>query len=54
LIQLLLLAVLSVSITTCNKYEEGSKFTVLSKKSRMVNHWKILKITTNNLCIAEL
>ena len=53
LLKLLLFALLSVSITACSKYEEGSKFTVLSKKSRMVNHWKTLKITADDLDITE-
>lgn len=25
----------------CNKYQEGPKFSLLTKKSRMVNHWQL-------------
>jgi len=29
-----------LTLASCSKYEEGSKFTVLSKKSRIVNTWE--------------
>lgn len=31
----------------CSKYEEGSKFTVLTKKMRMVNTWTLTSFTVN-------
>lgn len=41
-------ALLVLVATSCSKYEEGSKFTVLSKKSRLVNEWTLVKVTVNN------
>lgn len=32
---------------SCSKYEEGSKFTVLTKKARMVNTWTLISYTYN-------
>lgn len=31
----------------CSKYEEGSKFTILTKKMRMVNTWTLTSYTYN-------
>lgn len=41
------MAIMSLMLVfvSCSKYEEGSKFTVLSKKARLVNTWKLDKIT---------
>lgn len=32
---------LTVQLSGCNKYPEGPKFSLLTKKSRMVNHWQL-------------
>lgn len=31
----------------CSKYEEGSKFTILTKKTRMVNTWTLSSFTVD-------
>ncbi|MEI7594384.1 MAG: hypothetical protein WCK02_01455 [Bacteroidota bacterium] len=36
----------SVVLTSCGKYEEGPGFSVLPKKSRVVNIWKVDKIVS--------
>jgi hypothetical protein len=33
--------------TACSKYEEGSKFTILTKKARMVNTWTLSSFTVD-------
>ena len=38
-------ALLALVVTSCSKYEEGSKFTVLTKKQRLVNTWTMSKTT---------
>ena len=53
IVKTLLLAVLSFSFVACSKYEEGSKFTLLTKKSRLVNNWKVLKITADGTDITS-
>lgn len=47
-IKLFAFAILAVTITACSKYEEGSKFTFLSKKARLVNTWDLDKVTYTN------
>lgn len=43
-----LLALSVVMLTpSCSKYPNGSKFTLLSKESRMVNEWKLTSYTIN-------
>jgi len=42
-----LLAVVAISLSSCNKYEEGSNFSLLSSKARFVNTWKVLSATAN-------
>lgn len=34
-------------VASCSKYEEGSKFTLLSKKARLVGEWKVTAVTVN-------
>lgn len=34
-------------VASCSKYEEGSKFTLLSKKARLVGEWKVTNIEVN-------
>ena len=36
----------SIVLTSCGKYEEGPGFSVLPKKSRVVNIWKVDKTIT--------
>ena len=36
-------------VASCSKYEEGSKFTLLSKKARLVGEWKVTNITVNGV-----
>jgi hypothetical protein len=52
----LLLSVLSLIVATtflssCSKYDEGSKFTLLSKKSRMVNDWHLTSISQDGVAL---
>lgn len=47
---LLLIGLIS---TSCSKYEEGSTFTLLTKKARMVNEWTLETTQTNNLVYPE-
>ncbi len=42
---LLMFALAMVAVTSCNKYEEGSNFSLLSAKARLVNDWKVQKVT---------
>lgn len=39
---------LTAVVSSCGKYEEGSKFTLLSAKARMVNSWDLVKYEVNN------
>ena len=45
---MLMFALTLVAISSCNKYEEGSNFSVLSAKARLVNNWKVVKATYEN------
>jgi len=40
---------LGAFVTSCGKYEEGPKFTLLSKKARMTNEWKFTKQESNGI-----
>tara|TARA_R110002072_G_scaffold4095_1_gene28942 strand:- start:798 stop:1214 length:417 start_codon:yes stop_codon:yes gene_type:complete len=51
--QLFMFSVLVFTLTACSKYEEGSNFTLLTKKARMVNSWKVLKITSDGVDITS-
>lgn len=42
------LFILAMTFTACNKYEEGSNFSVISAKSRVANEWKLSKATAEN------
>ncbi len=37
-----------VSFTACDKYEEGANYSLLTAKMRLVNHWKMTKVTATN------
>ena len=39
--------VMSLSLTSCNKYEEGPGFTVRTAKARAAGDWKLTKYTVN-------
>ena len=43
----LLISACLMGSTSCSKYPQGSKFTLLSKESRMVNEWKLTSYTIN-------
>ncbi len=49
----LLLVLALIFSTACSKYEEGPA-SILSKKSRLVNHWKTKQITANGFDITSL
>lgn len=36
-------------LTSCSKYTEGSKFTLLTKKARLVGDWKQTEMTINEI-----
>jgi len=38
---------LTVVVSSCNKYPEGPKFTLLSAKARLTGDWKLTKFTIN-------
>ncbi len=52
-IRILFLLFTAVSLLACSKYEEGGA-SLASKKSRLVNHWKTVQITTNGYDITGL
>lgn len=43
-----LIALVSVIVSACSKYEEGPKFTLASKKSRLKGDWKLIGRTIND------
>jgi hypothetical protein len=43
------LSTVAVSLSSCGKYEEGPKFTLLSKKARITNTWKFTKSENNGI-----
>ncbi len=50
---LLFLPLVALLFVSCSKYEEGSP-SMSSKKSRLVNHWKTVTITSNGSDITAL
>ena len=52
-LKITLMAIVAVSFTSCSKYDEGSKFTLLTKKARLVNDWEIQKLTANGTDITN-
>lgn len=44
-IKLIAVAVIAVVLASCSKYEEGSKFTVMTKKMRVVGEWDLKSVT---------
>lgn len=41
------LALTVVIVSSCSKYEEGSKFTLLTAKARVTGDWKMTEINVN-------
>ncbi|NVK66901.1 MAG: lipocalin family protein [Flavobacteriales bacterium] len=42
------LFIVAISFTACDKYEEGANYSLLTAKMRLVNHWKLEKVTITN------
>ncbi len=42
------LFLVAISFTACDKYEEGANYSLLTAKMRIVNHWKLDKVTITN------
>ena len=47
--KILVLALLSLTVVSCGKYEEGPGFSLLSKKNRITNTWILSKVEVNGL-----
>ena len=45
------LIVATTFLSSCSKYDEGSNFTLLTKKSRMVNNWHLTSITQDGVSL---
>lgn len=43
-----ILALGLILITSCNKYEDGPKFSLLTKKARLTGEWVIDQVTVND------
>jgi hypothetical protein len=46
-LNIIVLSVLTVLLSACNKYEEGSNFSLISAKKRIEGKWKLTKYTLN-------
>jgi len=44
---ILMIVAATMTISSCAKYDEGSNFTLLSAKSRVINVWKVSAWTAN-------
>lgn len=42
-----LLALMAVAVTSCSKYEEGPKLTLLTKKARITGEWTLSNVEVN-------
>jgi hypothetical protein len=48
-------ALSALTLTSCNKYEEGSNFSFISKNSRMINNWEMTKLEqTSGIATADV
>lgn len=47
-------ALVALMVASCSKYEEGSNFSLLSKKSRVANTWEVSTLTANGIDISSL
>lgn len=45
---LIALLCVAFTVTSCNKYEDGPKLSLLTKKSRLANTWIVEKATTTS------
>lgn len=45
------LIVATTFLSSCSKYDEGSNFTLLTKKSRMVNNWHLTSIVQDGAAL---
>ena len=43
--KLAFLLLVAVSFTACDKYEEGANYSLMSAKMRLVNSWKLTKVS---------
>lgn len=50
---LLILVLVGLTFTSCNRYPEGPAFTLLSKNARIANDWKVLEATENDVKVTE-
>jgi hypothetical protein len=46
-LSLVALLALTAVVSSCNKYEEGSNFSLISAKGRMAGQWKLTSYTVN-------
>jgi len=44
---ILMIVAATMTISSCAKYDEGSNFTLLTAKSRVINTWKVSSWTAN-------
>ena len=44
----------ALMVASCSKYEEGSNFSLISKKSRVANTWELSALTANDIDISSL
>jgi len=42
------LAITLPMVSSCDRYEEGANYSLLTAKMRLVNHWKLDKVTITN------
>lgn len=47
-------ALVALLVASCSKYEEGSNFSLISKKSRVANTWEVSTLTANGIDISSL
>ena len=46
--KLAFLLLVAVSFTACDRYEEGANYSLLTAKARLVNSWKMTKVTVTS------
>ena len=47
------LAILTLPLVACNRYEEGSNFSFLTAKARAVGEWTVSNITTDGVDVTD-
>lgn len=50
----MVLSLSAVLFTSCNKYQDGPKFSLLTKKQRLTGDWKVEKVLFNGSDITSL